>query len=156
MGDTIKNLLHNILEGKYTSNSTQMAAAERNYDLENFQMMKYAYDTCMNEEAIKAYGVKPVKDLLDEFEKVFPVEGKPVYGGSNEELTNTIIWLAKHSVAGLVSSDTGVSFLFCFNSSFQRLNLVERPMKKTLIRSPYRLVVQNCPSQKHTIPSLKL
>jgi endothelin-converting enzyme len=120
MGDTIKTLLHNILEGKYSSNSTHTAAAERNYDLENFQMMKDAYETCMNQDAIKSYGIKPVSDIVDEFEKIFPAKGKPVYGGSNEELTNTIIWLAKQSVSGLVSSDTSVSPHICFGLCFRK------------------------------------
>jgi Peptidase family M13 len=111
MSDTIRALLHNILDGKYSNNRTNMATAERNFDLENFQMMKDLYETCMNEDAIKAYGVKPVRDLLDEFDKVFPREGKPVIGGSNEELTKTVIWLGKHSVEGIVSSDTTVSSL---------------------------------------------
>lgn len=72
--------------------------------------MKEVYNTCMDESAIKAYGTKPLEDILNEFNKVFPREGKPVYTELNDELTKTVTWLLKHSVSGLVSVDTGVSF----------------------------------------------
>jgi hypothetical protein len=111
MRDTINDLLHKILDGQYTSPNTTIAATARNFDMENFQMMKNVYQTCMNEDAIKAYGITPLRNILEEYEKVFPREGNLVYGGSNDELTKTVIWLNKHSVSGLVSADSDVSSL---------------------------------------------
>jgi hypothetical protein len=111
MRDTINDLLHKILDGKYSSRNTTIAATARNFDIENFQMMKNVYQTCMNEDAIKAYGVTPLRNILGEYEKVFPREGNPVHGGSNDELTKTVIWLNKHSVSGLVSAGPSVSSL---------------------------------------------
>jgi endothelin-converting enzyme len=107
MGDTIKTILHNILEGKYAG---KVLAEGTNFDMENFNLMKEAYDTCMDEDRIASYGIKPMTDMLEEFSKVFPRTGKPVYGQeSNDELTDTAIWLLKRQVSGVVSADTGVS-----------------------------------------------
>jgi peptidase M13-like protein len=111
MRDTISDLLHKILDGQYTAPNTTIAAKARNFDMENFQMMKNVYQTCMNEDAIRSYGVTPLRNILEEYVKVFPRQGNPVSGGSNDELTKTVIWLNKHSVSGLVSADSGVSSL---------------------------------------------
>jgi endothelin-converting enzyme len=78
-------------------------------DEENFKKMKAVYQTCMNEDAIKAYGTKHVTEKLKEFEKVFPEQGPSFSGSSNEELTNILIWLGKNFATGLVSIDVDVS-----------------------------------------------
>jgi endothelin-converting enzyme len=130
MSDFNRNLLHSILEGQYADNVT-MSVVNRSMDKANFEKMKLVYSTCMNEDVIKSYGVTPVRNLLTEFETVFPVDGAHVSSAGNGELTKAIIWLARHSISGLVSSGTGVSLKRdAYSCSFNLLRLVtvERPM----------------------------
>src|ERR1700712_2549237 len=87
MQDVNRNLLHGILDGAYAENST-FTGANRTLDKANFDKMKTAYNACMNEDAIKAYGVTPLRKILDAFEAVYPLNATK---SSNEELTNTLI-----------------------------------------------------------------
>jgi endothelin-converting enzyme len=127
MSDFNRNLLHAILEGQYADNVT-MSAVNKTLDKANFEKMKVIYNTCMKEDAIKAYGVTPLRDLLTEFESVFPANGT---SASKDELTKAIIWLNRNAVSGLVSSGTGVSlkkYTYPRSFPFLRLVTVERPM----------------------------
>jgi endothelin-converting enzyme len=110
MSDTIRDLLHSLLEGEYAENTT-LTGASKAFDQQNFKKMKTAYNTCMKEELIKSYGVTPVRKILDEFEAIYPVKG-PATGAGNavEELTQTISWLAKRGVSGLLSASASVSY----------------------------------------------
>ena len=108
MSDTIKDTLHSLLDGTYPSNTT-LTGQNLTFDQQNFEKMKAAYNTCMNEEAIKTYGVAPVVKLLEEFDKIYPAKGPAPSKDNRDELTKAIIWLAKNSVSGLVGSGTGVS-----------------------------------------------
>jgi endothelin-converting enzyme len=107
MSDVSKDLLHEILEGSYVGNSS-LSAANITIEKENFGKMKSAYNACMKEDAIKAYGVKPVRDLLDEFEQHYPATG-PEPSADSEGLTKALIWLAKNSVNAIVSASVTVS-----------------------------------------------
>lgn len=109
MGDKIKNLLRSILDGNFDSTATRLTGQAKIDDEENFNKMKATYQTCMNEDAIKAYGTKYVTEKLQEFEKVFPEQGPSFSASSNEELTNILIWLGKNFATGLVSIDVDVS-----------------------------------------------
>jgi hypothetical protein len=106
--DGIIDLLHAIMEGPYAENST-FTGQIRDLDKQNFKKMQTAYRTCMNEDAIKAYGVAPIRKILNEFEKLYPVKGASPRA-MDEELTNAVIWLEKHGVSGLISTGTGVSY----------------------------------------------
>ncbi|TID22410.1 endothelin-converting enzyme [Venturia nashicola] len=101
MEDVNQDLLHEILEGQYVGNAS-LSANTIAIEKENFGKMKSAYKTCMNEDAIKAYGVKPVRDLLEEFEKVYPMAG-PEPSADKEGLTKALIWLKKNSVNAIVN-----------------------------------------------------
>lgn len=107
MADVSKDLLHEILEGQYVGNSS-LSAANITIEKENFGKMKTAYTTCMNEDAIKAYGVKPVRDILDELEKHYPVAG-PDPAADKEGLTKALVWLSQNSVDAIVSTGVIVS-----------------------------------------------
>jgi endothelin-converting enzyme len=107
MSDTISDLLHAIMEGPYAENTT-FAGQSRELDKQNFKKMQTAYRTCMNEDTIKSYGVAPLRNILEELEKVYPVK-VPAAQGVDDELTNTLIWLAKRGISALVSTSTGVS-----------------------------------------------
>jgi endothelin-converting enzyme len=106
IGDQIKDLLRTIVDGEFTTHLTGQAKAD---DEDNFKKMKAVYQTCMNEDAIKAYGTKYVIEKLQEFEKVFPEQGPAFSASSNEELTKILIWLGKNFATGLVSVDVDVS-----------------------------------------------
>ncbi|KAK4174659.1 hypothetical protein QBC36DRAFT_380000 [Triangularia setosa] len=45
-----------------------------NADEHNFEMLRQSYATCMDSDAIKKAGIKPLKDALNEFHKQWPVE----------------------------------------------------------------------------------
>jgi endothelin-converting enzyme len=109
MSDVNQALLRSILEGEYAE-SPDLTGADRDLDKANFKKMKTAYTTCKNEDAIKAYGITPVRKMLDDFQAIFPVAG-PAIGGSSSatELTKTIIWLFKKSVDVVVATSVGVS-----------------------------------------------
>jgi hypothetical protein len=107
MGDTIKTLLRGILEGDYATNNKTIDVPQRNFDMENFQKMKDAYHTCMNEDTIKEYGTTPVNGVLAKFEEIFPRKGPALSEKTKDELTKTIIWLQKNAVGGLIGADTG-------------------------------------------------
>jgi endothelin-converting enzyme len=109
MADVNKDILHEILEGEYVGNSS-LSAANRIIDKQNFQKMKTVYNSCMNQDTIKKVGVKPLRDLLDELEIVYPKSPAPnAQGSSNDELTKALNWLAKNSINAIVSSQVTVS-----------------------------------------------
>jgi endothelin-converting enzyme len=109
MSDVNQALLHSILEGNYTE-SPDVTGENKVYDLANFNKMKTAYTACKNEDAIKTYGVTPVRKILEEFQSVFPLAGPAVgSNASNMELTKTMSWLFKRNVDVVVSSGVSVS-----------------------------------------------
>jgi endothelin-converting enzyme len=112
MTDYNVNLTRVILESPYVD--TYFTGHNQTQDRANFQIMKLAYSTCMNEDAIKAVGLTPLRKLLQEFEIQYPATAPKTAGNhsTTDELTNVLIWLAKHGVQGLVSSETDVSVLF--------------------------------------------
>lgn len=107
MLDTNQDILHQILEGQYVGNAS-LPASQIEIEKENFGKIKSAYNSCMKEDAIKAYGVKPLRDVLDEFEKYYPVAG-PEPSADKEGLTKALVWLAKNSVDAIVSFGASVS-----------------------------------------------
>lgn len=107
MADVSKDILREILEGQYVGNAS-LPAAQIAIEKENFGKMKSTFNACMKEDAIKAYGVKPVRDLLDEFEKYYPEAG-PEPSADKEGLTKALVWLAKRSVDAIVVAGVTVS-----------------------------------------------
>jgi endothelin-converting enzyme len=109
MSDTIRELLHGILEGSYVE-TPAFTGANKTADNNNFDKMKTAYNTCKNEDAIKSYGVSPIRKILEGLESVYPAKGSGFYSNSSsDELTKAITWLYKRNVVGLVSASTSVS-----------------------------------------------
>jgi hypothetical protein len=66
----------------------------------------------MNEDAIKTYGVTPIRQILDQFEAIYPASANgSKYSDSKVELTNTVAWLSKNGkVSGLLTSGTSVNY----------------------------------------------
>ena len=114
MVDQNHNLLHALLEGDYAENTT-FTGTEKTADQQNFLTLKKLYKTCMNEDAIKTYGVAPLKKITDEFNTIFP--GNRSGPISVEELSKTMSWLAKNAVAGLAGAapSVGCSLAICFH-----------------------------------------
>lgn len=82
-------------------------------DHDNFNKLKAAYDACMDEEAIKKDGIKPLMDVLHSVAKLFPVtesnspKGAPLTAADEQDFAATISYLAKLGVSALVSFGTG-------------------------------------------------
>jgi endothelin-converting enzyme len=115
MSDTNTDILHAILEGQYAENTTY-TGANRTADEENFKKMKIAYNACLKEDEIKAYGVAPLKKILEEFNtQIFPEKGNAKV--SVDELTKAMSWLYKRSVGALGTAAPSVSPLVSFIGS---------------------------------------
>ncbi|QDS78081.1 hypothetical protein FKW77_003728 [Venturia effusa] len=110
LGSIIKeentDILHQILEGGYVGNASQ-APAKIAIAKENFGKMKIVYNTCMDEAAIKAYGIKPMRDLFDQFEKIYPAAG-PEPSADKEGLTKALVWLSKIKIDAVLSAAVGI------------------------------------------------
>lgn len=83
----------------------QLVEIQSSVDQDNFNKLKTAYDTCMNEDAIKEAGIKPLMKLLHSVVTVFPVTPSSSAGG--KEVANTIDILARLGVSALVEFGTG-------------------------------------------------
>jgi endothelin-converting enzyme len=104
MEDNNKNIMRRILESPYNDKNTSFTPEQRTLDKANFNKMKSAYNSCMNEGMIKAAGVAPLRKILDEFEKQFPATSPTgAKKSTKEELTTVLIWLAQHKFSDLVS-----------------------------------------------------
>lgn len=106
MVDQNHNLIHAILEGDYAENTT-FTGADKTSDQKNFINLKKLYNSCKNEDAIKAYGVAPLKKIIAELDTLFP--GNRSGSLSVEELSKTMSWLAKNAVSGIASAAPSVS-----------------------------------------------
>ena len=85
---------------------------ESSPDFENFHKLKTAYDACLEEPAVKARGTEPLDDVLDHLEKIYPADSSSVKG-SNDNLTNAVLYLMEIGVEALVSSYIGVRNHIC-------------------------------------------
>jgi endothelin-converting enzyme len=109
LADSSMDLLHSIFENPYATNTT-FTGLNRTIDEENFNKMKLAYNTCMDEKSIRAYGVEPIQKVLEEFEKVYPVNPPASSGkSSNEELAKALVWLSQNRVKGVLGAVPDVS-----------------------------------------------
>lgn len=102
LNDENTEILRNLLENPYPDNSSYSGANETAHR-ENFEKMQATFNVCMDQDTIKKAGVKPLQTLLSE------LPSSQQYGSDNS-ITNTLIWLQKYGVDALVSSGTGVSF----------------------------------------------
>jgi len=71
-------------------------------DEENFDKLKAAYDSCLDEETIKKTGVDPLIEIMNETSRIF-------YSNSDAKsaLSGTILYLSKLGVTALVATGTG-------------------------------------------------
>ncbi|KAF2103346.1 peptidase family M13 [Rhizodiscina lignyota] len=108
MSENSQLLLRHILEASYPKDSKhshfspmRLQTRSRSADEQNFDLMKSAYDACLDETTIKKRGVAPLLDVLRQVEEAFPEE--PVEG----DLRETILLLAKYGISALIAPGTG-------------------------------------------------
>jgi endothelin-converting enzyme len=68
-------------------------------DRDNFIKLKTAYDACMDETAIKKYGIEPLTEILDQIADNFPLNDT-----DRDDCAHTISFLAKLGVPALIQS----------------------------------------------------
>ncbi|KAE8452493.1 hypothetical protein EG329_000395 [Mollisiaceae sp. DMI_Dod_QoI] len=120
MSENSQMLLRHILEAPYPSDSkhssfspAQLVESVSSVDEQNFNKLKSAYDACMDEEAIKKVGVKPLTELLHQVADFFPVTESafstrtPLGEIDSEDIAETVLYLSKLGVTALVSSGAG-------------------------------------------------
>lgn len=83
----------------FTSSAMKLA------DEENFDKMKAAYDTCLNEDQIKRVGEAPLLQFLDEVKKTYPAQSTE--GSSSHALSDIIALFTEYGIPSLVSVGTG-------------------------------------------------
>lgn len=79
-------------------------------DADNFAKLKAAYDACLDESTIRNRGSEPLDEVLSELHKVYPIKGGLV-SGTQDHLTNAILFLMKSGVEALVSPSISVGNL---------------------------------------------
>jgi len=94
-----KEIIHQILEGEYPLNN-KLSAEDQELDKEIFNKVKTIYTSCMDEEAIRKQGKKPIVELLKRLDLY---NNKSKYEGING-LTNLITELHQYGIRFLFKS----------------------------------------------------
>ncbi|KAI0137377.1 hypothetical protein BJ170DRAFT_605598 [Xylariales sp. AK1849] len=120
MSDNGRTILRHILESPYPGSSQHSAFSPQNLasvaastDQENFNVLKEAYASCINETDIQKLGVQPLVSMIQEVAKSFPV-AESTYGGNatiGEDdyacLSDTILLLEKLGITTFEGLGTG-------------------------------------------------
>jgi endothelin-converting enzyme len=107
--EEVDDILAGLLNGTVPYKTSRNATANlKTVELSNYKAMRTVWDICMDEDAIRAYGVKPIQPILEEFEKRFPVKGAQLTSASKDELTDLAIWLYHHGGPSLWSAGSTV------------------------------------------------
>ena len=86
-------------------------------DAENFAKLKNAYNACLDESTIKERGIKPLVNLLEKFQSVYPASDATGLG-AEDHLTEAVLFLIKSGVEALVAPDVSVGPLSSILYSF--------------------------------------
>lgn len=100
MAENAQVQLRHILEAPDTSERDTMSPADK----KSFQKLKSAYDSCTDTETLKERGSKPLNDLLDQIETVYPVDRKH----SKNDLSDVITFLTQSGVSALTDLSVSV------------------------------------------------
>lgn len=82
--------------------------APESSDSDNFRKFKAAYGACLDESTIRGRGIQPLAEMLAELQQIYPTKGGLV-SGTQDHLTDAILYLMKSGVEALVSSGVSVS-----------------------------------------------
>lgn len=91
----------------------QLVDSLSSVDEQNFDKLKAAYDACMDEETIKAAGVKPLVKVLHQVADFFPVKESvfnrrtPLTDSDSKDIAETVLYLENLGVSALISSGAG-------------------------------------------------
>ncbi|KAK3065173.1 hypothetical protein LTS18_007372 [Coniosporium uncinatum] len=105
MDERSEAILRTIMEAPYQSNNSY-AGQNLTLDRQNFDKMISVYKACTDLDALKARGLKPLQDVIDNFKDQYPVE-KATNKTDVEELTDIMLWLTQYGVSTFVGA--GVS-----------------------------------------------
>lgn len=108
MAENAQTRLRHILERAEAPDSSDSDA-----DADNFEKLKAAYDACLDESTIRKRGSEPLDEVLAKLQKIYPAKGGLV-SGTQDHLTNAILFLMKSGVEALVSPSISVSCLAYF------------------------------------------
>lgn len=137
MAEQSELLLRHVLESSYSNEDTKSASGSA-LDKANFIKMQTAYKACMNEDAIKSAGVRPLLEVLRKVEELFPArrpdeEGKHDQKESNQpkgdsmlraddQLSGVVLYLGKIGLGALADIYVGVSSI---NSLLLHIKVIE-------------------------------
>ncbi|KAI4592639.1 hypothetical protein KJ359_010541 [Pestalotiopsis sp. 9143b] len=120
MSENGQAIIKRILQGAYPGESKHssfspqnLAALATSTDEANFNIMKDAYDACINETVIKEIGVQPLVSLVNEVAHSFPVSEKSftnnevVAENDHASLSKTILQLEKWGISTFEYLGTG-------------------------------------------------
>jgi endothelin-converting enzyme len=108
MDENVQKLMRTTFENPWTEDDAKFSG-NSTYAEKNFEKAKTVYAACMNETVIKAYGVTPLRKVLDELENFYPQNSTKGTNSSNDALTDALIYLSK-------MGDGGVFFPYIFVS----------------------------------------
>jgi endothelin-converting enzyme len=97
LADENDKIMQAVLSGPYVKNTT--LSGINPYDGKNFETIQKVYTTCMNDSSIRAYGVTPLRKMLDEFEAVYPAGP----ANSSQGLTDALAWLFKRDISSMIA-----------------------------------------------------
>lgn len=111
MAESSETLLRHILEAPYPKSSkhstfspAQLLGTLSSADQDNFNKLKDAYQACIDEDTIKAKGIKPLAEILYQVAEIYPVKASK---SNRDDLADAITYLAKIGVTSLISLDAG-------------------------------------------------
>jgi endothelin-converting enzyme len=100
MAENAQMKLRHILEAPDASEEDTMSSADK----KSFQKLKSAYDSCIDTETLKARGSKPLEDLLNQIETIYPVHGKH----TKNNLSDAIAFLIQADVSAFTELSVSV------------------------------------------------
>ncbi|KAI5863380.1 endothelin-converting enzyme 1 [Durotheca rogersii] len=116
MSENGQTTLRHILESPYPTKSQHSSFSPQNFisiaastDEENFLLIQQAYNSCLNETALKKVGVEPLVSLIDQVTASFPASGSDGKLGEADyaALSNTILLLERVGASSFVSLGVG-------------------------------------------------
>lgn len=139
MAENSQMLLRHILAAPYPKDSAhssfspmQLAAVAKKPDEANFDKMKAAYDACMDEEAIKKEGLKPMLKIINEVKELFPLSLSDITI-NDERLQTAILYLYRLQITAIIAPYTSADD-----------------------KDPDRVVVSITPPQRFGLPATEL
>lgn len=100
MAENAQAKLRHILEAPETSEEDTRSSADKT----SFQKLKSAYDSCTDTEKLKELGSKPLDDLLNQIETIYPVHGKH----AKNNLSDAISFLIQADVSAFTDLSVSV------------------------------------------------